>query len=837
MAAPEQGAPVCLISQDGDQLQVHEAGLEVLRQLGTTPVATIAVAGMYRTGKSFFLNQLCGAPVGTSFRVGHTSESCTRGIWLWVVPETTWSSADHPGTRLLLLDTEGLASIDQDETYDAKVFSLGILLSSFFIYNSMGVIDESAIDRLFLVGELTKNVCLNAEKPGGGEPGSAETDGVDEAALAQFFPPFLWLLRDFHLDLERDGQPITLEQYLEQALEDRPGTSRRVQDNNRIRHSFKNLFRQRQVKTLIRPVLDESELKKLATLDSSQLRPEFREQMSSLRTATLTSVQPKMLYGKVLSGAALASLAMAYVAAINDGAVPDIKKSWDYVVGESLRKAYEAARQLHSDEVAASLAGPPLPTRAAFDALDAAARIASRDRFGQLAGSLADHGAGDSWLQNLEQAWSEQAAAALADLDRQSEAHCTSLLAHLFEEKLRKPEAAGAFDNPTSRTLTDSSGSDKVTAAMPEQILGDAVGNMLREYDEEASGPAVARSLAAGLRTQLLPVVQSWSARRDARHQAESAAASAALAVEKQSVATLEEVVAGRDSLVHQLQTTQTSLEGRLEEERTERQRAHSLGEQARAELDEMRRVSDNLRRDVQEGERLQAAEAARYKEATENADRIFNEAKDDWDGRESKLTSKVEELEARLEDAIQASNAQIEEIGALKGSLLTAQHDNEMQGQRNAYAIEQANAHLATTQTALAGAEAKVAAAEQALAEERAAVEAEAAAAASKAAAEYVLWDMVATVEKEAARQAGRDESAAMSSRREAELVEEREKVQRQLEQFVSKATNLPGAFQNQIFKDTPKWMEAVMNGEAVTAEHVKAAAGEGGDEECTIM
>ena len=156
-------APICLISQEGEQLQVHADGMALLGRLGTTPVATVAVAGMYRTGKSFFLNQLCGAP---GFKVGHTSESCTRGIWVWVVPSTFWSPSDHSGTRLLLLDTEGLASIDQDETYDAKVFSLAILLSSFFIYNSMGVIDEAAIDRLFLVGELTKNVCLNADRPG-----------------------------------------------------------------------------------------------------------------------------------------------------------------------------------------------------------------------------------------------------------------------------------------------------------------------------------------------------------------------------------------------------------------------------------------------------------------------------------------------------------------------------------------------------------------------------------------------------------------------------------------------------------------------------------------------
>ena len=46
-----------------------------------------------------------------------------------------------------------------------------------------------------------------------------------------------------------------------------------------------------------------------------------------------------------VTGGALAGLATAYVAAINGGAVPDIKKSWDYVVDESLRKAFEGEQR------------------------------------------------------------------------------------------------------------------------------------------------------------------------------------------------------------------------------------------------------------------------------------------------------------------------------------------------------------------------------------------------------------------------------------------------------------------------------------------------------------
>ena len=46
---------------------------------------------------------------------------------------------------------------------DAKIFSLSLLLSSYFILNTMGVIDESAIDRLFLVSELSKRIIIEKD--------------------------------------------------------------------------------------------------------------------------------------------------------------------------------------------------------------------------------------------------------------------------------------------------------------------------------------------------------------------------------------------------------------------------------------------------------------------------------------------------------------------------------------------------------------------------------------------------------------------------------------------------------------------------------------------------
>lgn len=131
-----------------------------------------------------------------------------EGIWLWSPQPPVRNPA---GQLVLFLDTEGMASTDNDESYDAKIFSLGLLLSSLFVFNTMGVIDEGAIDRLYLVSELTKHVCVSTHPTTGSssangfgsnnsnaEEAALSDDKLEESrALAPHFPPFVWLLRDF----------------------------------------------------------------------------------------------------------------------------------------------------------------------------------------------------------------------------------------------------------------------------------------------------------------------------------------------------------------------------------------------------------------------------------------------------------------------------------------------------------------------------------------------------------------------------------------------------------------------------------------------------------------
>jgi hypothetical protein len=83
--------------------------------------------------------------------VGPTVRPCTKGLWLWSVPV---ESAD--GTHLVLLDSEGIDAYDQTAQYSTQIFAMAVLMSSTFVYNQMGGIDEAALDRLALVTELCK---------------------------------------------------------------------------------------------------------------------------------------------------------------------------------------------------------------------------------------------------------------------------------------------------------------------------------------------------------------------------------------------------------------------------------------------------------------------------------------------------------------------------------------------------------------------------------------------------------------------------------------------------------------------------------------------------------
>jgi hypothetical protein len=86
--------------------------------------------------------------------------ACTKGLWLWKKVLRTTNPECPP---ILLLDSEGLGATDQDATYDNKIFLLSLLLSSFLIYNSLGTIDETALNNLSTAVQLVKKLRLKED--------------------------------------------------------------------------------------------------------------------------------------------------------------------------------------------------------------------------------------------------------------------------------------------------------------------------------------------------------------------------------------------------------------------------------------------------------------------------------------------------------------------------------------------------------------------------------------------------------------------------------------------------------------------------------------------------
>ena len=58
--------------------------------------------------------------------------------------------------KVLIVDSEGIGAFNEDENHDSRIFMLALLLSSYFIYNSIGTIDENALNNLSLIVNLSK---------------------------------------------------------------------------------------------------------------------------------------------------------------------------------------------------------------------------------------------------------------------------------------------------------------------------------------------------------------------------------------------------------------------------------------------------------------------------------------------------------------------------------------------------------------------------------------------------------------------------------------------------------------------------------------------------------
>jgi hypothetical protein len=167
--------------------------------------------------------------------------------------------------------------------------------------------------------------------------------GGDSDMLVDYFPSFLWLVRDFALKLkDENDNDITSKDYLENALREKAGDKQK--EKNEVRKVVKQFFSSRDCVTLVRPVVDESQLHAIDKIKFTELRSEFRNQMTAFKSKVFGELKPKRVMGHTIAGRAFASLLQAYVSAVNTGGVPAIHTAFHSMALIENQQTFEAAK-------------------------------------------------------------------------------------------------------------------------------------------------------------------------------------------------------------------------------------------------------------------------------------------------------------------------------------------------------------------------------------------------------------------------------------------------------------------------------------------------------------
>ncbi len=304
----------------------------------TEEIIIVSVVGKARTGKSYLMNLLLDliGKKNSGFKVASTLQSCTKGIWLW----GNYKNSLNGNAKIIFLDSEGTSSTDKStKTYDSRIFALVVLISSLFLYNTYSNIDEHGISELSLAAHLSNAITTNSD---------IDKDNL----LTELAPNFIWIIRDFTLEKihPETGEEISSKEYLELCLKNKK-CGKNSNDNNLIRQNIIKFFPERDCVTLIRPVDNESDLKKLNEIPFNNLKPGFKLEFKKLKDKIYKEALPKKYNGKKLTGPSLAKLIEEFVKTINSGKIPNINNTWDSVIEKDINDNFQKAINYYKEKI------------------------------------------------------------------------------------------------------------------------------------------------------------------------------------------------------------------------------------------------------------------------------------------------------------------------------------------------------------------------------------------------------------------------------------------------------------------------------------------------------
>ena len=178
-------------------VKVPNAGWDMLEGL-KVPISVISCVGPYRTGKSLLMSRFL--ETSNAFQIGPTLEGCTRGIWI----STSALKDPETGCYKFLLDVEGLGDpLSGDDASNARLALACLLLSNVFLFNSTSHPDRGSLQFLRCLSTIRQRI---PESPS--------------------FPSFVWIFRDFFLQLPRrrdSNEVYTLKEFVTERVLHAPG--------------------------------------------------------------------------------------------------------------------------------------------------------------------------------------------------------------------------------------------------------------------------------------------------------------------------------------------------------------------------------------------------------------------------------------------------------------------------------------------------------------------------------------------------------------------------------------------------------------------------------------
>ena len=182
--------------------------------------------------------------------------------------------------------------------------------------------------------------------------------------LKNYFPDFLWLLRDAILMVPpgRDGKPMTPTDYLKTVVLKR-GKGFEESKSDKIGRAILTVFPTIECKTIQPPSADPKVMHDIVA-SQELLEPRFNEQVESLVEYLLQSVRAKngFVEGKLVDGPLLAAMASQFLEAVNNpDAIPCITDTWQAAVEARCKKVLDQMIQEYTQEMEAKIASVGLP--------------------------------------------------------------------------------------------------------------------------------------------------------------------------------------------------------------------------------------------------------------------------------------------------------------------------------------------------------------------------------------------------------------------------------------------------------------------------------------------